>query len=44
MIDALTLLAAGEPAGGAPAQDLVPAALVAGVLTAAALGLGASKP
>ena len=36
------LLAAGEPAGGAPAEDLGSAALVAGVLTAAALGLGAT--
>jgi hypothetical protein len=42
MIDALTLLAAGEPAGGAPVQDLVPAALVASVLTSAALVLGAT--
>ena len=38
----IQLFAAGEPAGGAPVKDLVPAALVAGVLTAAALGLGAS--
>ena len=37
----IQLFAAGEPAGGAPVQDLVPAALVAGVLTAAALVLGA---
>ena len=38
----ISLSAAGEPAGGAPVQDLVPAALVAAVLTAAALGLGAT--
>jgi hypothetical protein len=36
------LLASGEPAGGAPMKDLVPAALVAGALTAAALTLGAT--
>jgi hypothetical protein len=35
-----TLLAAGEPAGGAPAQDLVPAALVGGALAAAVLAVG----
>jgi hypothetical protein len=35
------LIAAGEPAGGAPVQDLVPAAIVAGLLTGAALLLGA---
>jgi len=40
--DLIPLLAAGEPAGGAPLKDLVPAALVAGLLTAAALGLGAT--
>src|SRR5688572_18933097 len=39
--DLIQLFAAGEPAGGAPVQDLVPAALVGGVLTAAALVLGA---
>ena len=33
-------MAAGEPAGGAPVQDLVPAALVGGVLTAAVLAVG----
>ena len=38
----ITLFAAGEPAGGAPMQDLVPAAIVAGLLTAAALVLGAT--
>jgi hypothetical protein len=37
----IPFFAAGEPAGGAPVQDLVPAAIVAGVLTAAALVLGA---
>jgi hypothetical protein len=37
-----TLFAAGEPAGGAPVRDLVPAAIVAGLLTAAAIGLGAT--
>jgi hypothetical protein len=36
------LIAAGEPAGGAPVQDLIPAAVVAGLLTAAALVLGAT--
>jgi hypothetical protein len=41
MTELIQLFAAGEPAGGAPAQDLVPAALVAGVLTAVALALGA---
>jgi len=41
-IDLVPLLAAGEPAGGAPVRDLVPAALVAAVLTAAALVLGAT--
>jgi hypothetical protein len=38
----LPLMAAGEPAGGAPVQDLIPAALVAGALTAAAIALGAT--
>ena len=38
----MTLFAAGEPAGGAPVQDLAPAAIVAGLLTAAALVLGAT--
>jgi hypothetical protein len=38
----ISLLAAGEPAGGAPMRDLVPAAIVAGVLTGAALLLGAT--
>ncbi len=42
MTDLIQLLAAGEPAGGAPMQDLVPAAIVAGLLTAAALALGAT--
>src|SRR3954464_876315 len=36
----ITLFAAGEPAGGAPVQDLVPAALVAAVTTAAVLLVG----
>jgi hypothetical protein len=40
--DLIQLFAAGEPAGGAPVQDLVPAAIVAGLLTAAALLLGAT--
>jgi hypothetical protein len=35
-----TLLAAGEPAGGAPVQDLVPAALVGGLLAAVVLAVG----
>src|SRR3954452_9238651 len=35
-----TLFAAGEPAGGAPVQDLVPAALVGGLLTLAVLAIG----
>jgi hypothetical protein len=38
----IPLLAAGEPAGGAPLQDLVPAAIIGGLLTAAALALGAT--
>jgi hypothetical protein len=42
MIDVPTLLAAGEPAGGAPVEDLVPAAIVAAVLTGAAIVLGAT--
>src|SRR5918999_1387113 len=33
----MTFIAAGEPAGGAPVQDLLPAALVAALLTGAAL-------
>ena len=41
MLSTLTSIAAGEPAGGAPVQDLVPAALVAGLLTAAALAVAA---
>jgi hypothetical protein len=36
----ITLLAAGEPAGGAPVHDLVPAALVGGLLAAAVLAVG----
>ncbi len=36
----ITLLAAGEPAGGAPVQDLVPAALVGGLLVAAVVAVG----
>jgi hypothetical protein len=35
-----TLLAAGEPAGGAPVQDLIPAALVGGLLAAVVLAVG----
>jgi hypothetical protein len=35
-----TFFAAGEPAGGAPVQDLVPAAVVAAVLTAVVLAVG----
>src|SRR3954463_15326937 len=35
-----TLLAAAKPAGGAPVQDLVPAALVGGVLAAVVLAVG----
>jgi hypothetical protein len=35
-----TLLAAGEPAGGAPVQDLVPAALVGGALAVIELAVG----
>jgi len=41
MLSTLTSLAAGEPAGGAPVQDLVPATIVAALLTAAALGIAA---
>jgi hypothetical protein len=41
MLSTLTSLAAGEPAGGAPVQDLVPAAIVAALLTAAALAIAA---
>ncbi|HET8755848.1 MAG TPA: hypothetical protein VFM58_07555 [Solirubrobacteraceae bacterium] len=35
-----SLMAAGEPAGGAPVQDLLPAAIVGGVLTAVVLAVG----
>jgi hypothetical protein len=35
-----TLLAVGEPAGGAPVQDLVPAAIVGGLLAAVVLAVG----
>src|SRR3954451_6483665 len=35
-----TLLAAGKPAGGAPVQDLIPAALVGGALAAVVLAVG----
>src|SRR4051794_19915871 len=35
-----TLLAAGKPAGGAPVQDLIPAALVGGALAAVVLVVG----
>jgi len=35
-----TLLAAAKPAGGAPIQDLIPAALVGGVLAAVVLAVG----
>jgi hypothetical protein len=38
---AAAVQAAGEPAGGAATRDLVPAAVVASLLTAAALGLAA---
>ena len=41
MRSTFTYIAAGEPAGGAPVQDLIPAAIVAGLLTAAALALAA---
>ena len=41
MLSTFTYIAAGEPAGGAPVQDLIPAAIVAGLLTAAALALAA---
>ena len=41
MLSTLTHIAAGEPAGGAPVQDLLPAAIVAGLLTAAALAVAA---
>jgi hypothetical protein len=40
MTSMITLLAVGEPAGGAPVQDLVPAALVGGLLAAAVLAVG----
>jgi hypothetical protein len=40
MTSILTFFAAGEPAGGAPAQDLIPAAIVAAVLTSAVLAIG----
>jgi hypothetical protein len=40
MTSILTLFAAGEPAGGAPVQDLIPASLVASVLTAVVLAIG----
>src|SRR3954470_973208 len=40
MTSTLTFLAAGEPAGGAPVQDLIPASVVAAVLTAAVLAIG----
>jgi hypothetical protein len=40
MTSTLTLLAAAKPAGGAPVQDLVPAALVGGVLAALVLAVG----
>jgi hypothetical protein len=36
----LALLAAGERAGGAPVQDLAPAALLGGLLAAAVLAVG----
>jgi hypothetical protein len=42
MTELISLFAAGEPAGGAPVQDLIPAAIVAGLLTGAALLLGAT--
>jgi hypothetical protein len=40
MTSFLTFIAAGEPAGGAPVQDLVPAAVVAAVMTTAVLLVG----
>jgi hypothetical protein len=40
MISHTTLIAAGEPAGGAPVQDLIPAAIVAAMLTAVVLAIG----
>ncbi len=39
-VELIQFFAAGEPAGGAPMQDLVPAAIVGGLLTGAALLLG----
>jgi hypothetical protein len=40
MTSTLTFFAAGEPAGGAPVQDLIPASIVAAVLTALVLAIG----
>jgi hypothetical protein len=40
MTSTITLLAAAKPAGGAPVQDLVPAALVGGMLAAVVLAVG----
>jgi hypothetical protein len=40
MTSTLTLLSAAKPAGGAPVQDLVPAALVGGVLAGVVLAVG----
>jgi hypothetical protein len=40
MTSILTSFAAGEPAGGAPVQDLIPASVVAAVLTAVVLAIG----
>jgi len=40
MTSFLTFIAAGEPAGGAPVQDLVPAAVVAAVMTTVVLAVG----
>ena len=40
MTSMITLLAVGEPAGGAPVQDLIPASLAAAMLTAVVLAIG----
>ncbi len=40
MTSTLTFFAAGEPAGGAPVQDLIPASVIAAVLTALVLAIG----
>ena len=43
MTSFLTFIAAGEPAGGAPVQDLVPAAVVAAVMTTVVLAVGLGR-